>query len=148
MYKPCGVVICSEQRRCAHSIDDWILLYFQLIFQLCWTLRFRVHHNGQTFDCSLCKYKANSKLSLQRHTRREHEGLRYECFECDWIFTEKQALKIHVRSVHKGVKLECDICGLKLSSGHLSRHKKNMHYKEKVYGAKTLTEATFTMMTE
>jgi len=123
--------------------------HYRTVWRTTFKNHVRVHHNGQTFDCRLCKYKANSKLSLQRHTEKEHEGLRYECFECDGIFTEKQALKVHVRSVHKGVKIECDICGLKLSSTtKVRKHKQTMHYKAKVYGAKTLTEATFTLMTE
>ena len=123
--------------------------HYRTVWRTTFKNHVRVHHNGQTFDCRLCKYKANSKLGLQRHTEKEHEGLRYECFECDGIFTEKQALKVHVRSVHKGVKIECDICGLKLSSTtRVRKHKQTMHYKAKVYGAKTLTEATFTMMTE
>ena len=47
------------------------------------------------------------------------------------------------------MKVDCDMCGLKLSSlSSLSTHKQNVHFKAKVYGAKTLTETIFTMMIE
>ena len=47
------------------------------------------------------------------------------------------------------MKVDCDMCDLKLSSStSLSTHKQNVHFKAKVYGAKTLTETIFTMMIE
>ena len=58
-------------------------------------------------------------------------------------------MRQHVKSVHKGLKYDCNMCELKFSYPHgVSSHKKRAHFKEKVYGAKTLTETVFTMMTE
>ena len=58
-------------------------------------------------------------------------------------------MKTHVNSVHKGLKFDCDMCKSKSSSrSDLSKHKKNVHFKAKVYGAKTLTETIFSMMIE
>ena len=51
--------------------------------------------------------------------------------------------------VHKGLKVDCDMCELTFSSSDsASRHKQNVHFKETVYGAKTLTETIFSMMIE
>ena len=54
-----------------------------------------------------------------------------------------------MKSVHKGMKYDCDMCEAKFASpGNVSAHKKRVHIKETVYGAKTLTETIFSMMIE
>ena len=61
----------------------------------------------------------------------------------------KKVRKKHVKSVHKGLKYNCDMCEVKFSQpGSVSKHKKNVHFKATVYGAKTLTETIFSMMIE
>ena len=58
-------------------------------------------------------------------------------------------MKKHVKMVHKGLKFDCDMCELKYVDTYgLSTHKKNVHFKVIVYGAKTLTETIYLMMTE
>ena len=58
-------------------------------------------------------------------------------------------MRRHVKSVHKGLKYDCDMCEVKFSSlDRVSIHKKNVHFKETVYGAKTLSETIFPMMIE
>ena len=54
-----------------------------------------------------------------------------------------------MKSVHKGLKYDCDMCEVKFAStGSVSTHRKNVHLKATVYGAKTLTETMNSMMVE
>ena len=49
-------------------------------------------HEGRTFQCPHCKYKANQKVNLKSHMQSVHEGLRFQCSLCEYKAKFKQKL--------------------------------------------------------
>ena len=60
-------------------------------------------HEGVTYDCTHCDYKATEPSSLRRHAKAKHEGVKYDCNQCDFQSGYRADLTIHIKSKHEGL---------------------------------------------
>ena len=69
-------------------------------------------HEGKSFTCDVCDYKAELKHSMIEHKATKHEGKRFRCGddECNYIAITKQAIRHHKKVVHEGFRYSCDKC--------------------------------------
>jgi KRAB domain-containing zinc finger protein len=89
-----------------------------------------IEDNGSssTFQCSLCKYTANSSASLARHNGAVHKGIRWQCKDCDFITRDKSSLKRHRRNRHEGIRFKCNYCDYDAGQkGNIKSHMDRKH---------------------
>ena len=58
-------------------------------------------HEGKTYNCKQCDFKAKSIGYFYIHVRSVHEGVIYNCEQCDYKASIKAKLKRHVQSDHE-----------------------------------------------
>ena len=89
-----------------------------------------VEDNGlsTSFQCTLCKYTANSSASLARHNGAVHKGIRWQCKDCDFITRDKSSLKRHRRNRHDGIRFKCNYCDYDAGQkGNIKSHMDRKH---------------------
>ena len=67
----------------------------------------KAKHEGITYNCEICDYKANFKDTLSHHLRYTHSGQEYLCDKCPRKYRNPHSLKRHVGLKHTQSK-ECD----------------------------------------
>lgn len=90
---------------------------------------------GGEFVCLICNYSTDSAHLFQAHLIY-HSGLTsYTCEDCDAVFTSKGSLTKHVKNVHyKDLKHRCKVCRREFSRrDDLRRHVTAVHDKIKSY---------------
>ena len=64
-------------------------------------------HEGYTYDCRICDYKATRQTHLRKHTKIKHEKhieRRFPCEFCNFVTIYKHSLKYHVSRYHSDSK--------------------------------------------
>ena len=79
--------------------------------------------------CLECDKSFSDHSGLFRHKQAVHEGVTYDCNQCDYKATLKANLKAHIESKHEGIrKFACNFCDYRYSAKHnLKNHLKNIH---------------------
>ena len=86
-------------------------------------------HEGVSYPCKQCDYKAKHQSNLKKHMKSVHEGMKYPCGQCVYKATRPDRLKIHIESVHEGVIYPCSHCNYKASQqSNLKRHIELKHW--------------------
>ena len=67
-------------------------------------------HEGISYICDHCDYKATTKFYLKEHVQSKHKGISYNCDQCEFKATTKSYLKEHVQSKHEGISYACEHC--------------------------------------
>ena len=67
-------------------------------------------HEGITYSCEHCDYKAKWKGDFLQYVQSMHEGVTYTCDHCDHKAKWKSDLLRHVQSVHEGITYSCEHC--------------------------------------
>ena len=62
-------------------------------------------HEGITYPCNYCDYKAKQKQRLLVHVDAIHNKVYYSCEACEYKTGFKEVLRKHIKSVHDGVFL-------------------------------------------
>ena len=76
----------------------------------------------ETFDCTQCNYKAQSKRDITLHTEVIHIGVKLPCDRCDYVGSSAGALKLH-KNKHKGKNFKCKVCDYTTTDkSHLKAH--------------------------
>jgi len=67
--------------------------------------------------CVECDKSYSDYSGLRNHRQAVHEGVTYDCRQCDYKATLKANLKIHIESKHEGIKkFACSFCDNRYSS--------------------------------
>lgn len=90
-------------------------------------------HQGNTFQCSVCKSIIGSKADCKRHERDQH-GLHQACPRCPLVFDDKDHLTRHEKSQHKQ---RCMICNEHFFKGaEFTQHALEKHPDENLLDAR------------
>jgi len=82
----------------------------------------------ETYDCTLCEFKASTASHLKIHVESIHEGITHDCEYCGKKFKQKIHLKTHVDGMHKGVTYSCTYCSyISRQKAHLNHHISTKH---------------------
>ena len=63
-------------------------------------------HEGKRFECDECSFQAKWQDSLIYHRRFKHQGVSYPCSLCDWKAARKNHLKRHMQGHANGKNIE------------------------------------------
>ena len=105
----------------------------------------RSAHEGVSYKCDICQYKAKQKATLAQHIKIVHFKERpYHCKICDFQASQKVILSRHVKSIHqKPENIHCTNCNKSIKETSIHRHMKRFHSGEQPqYNCKVCTYQT------
>ena len=91
-------------------------------------------------ECSICDYKANTKMSIMHHIANNHLGKMYICKYCPYASNNKFSLDNHMQiHDHRNDRFMC----LVQDCDFITRHKKGLmlHYESLHKGVKYLCQS-------
>ena len=115
-----------KQHQCHHCVK-----LFSSISNLNHHVRFV--HEGISYDCNACNFKAPTKADFKVHIRVKHEGVKFTCDQCVYQASYQTHLTRHIQSVHDGIKFNCNQCNAQFTQKcSLRTHKKMKHEQQKM----------------
>ena len=79
----------------------------------------RAKHEGITYSCDLCEYKATLKSNLSSHNLIYHEGIRSNIYKICWV----QYIRIKSSTLPSLASAEFNICKDSIISGCFSKNR-------------------------
>ena len=91
------------------------------------------HEEGNTFNCTVCKYSSRIKAQLNWHIKSKHlkEKQSFACGKCDFKATLKSNLSRHIENIHQERdKIMCIECDKSMKQQWISQHIKIFHSEQ------------------
>jgi len=91
-----------------------------------WTF-FYIFLGIKPFECSICKNKFASNVSLQEHLSRHTDEKPHQCHICQKFFRQVSCLRRHLFTHSTELPFSCHICGRKFSQNVYLRSHMKVH---------------------